>query len=162
LKAAVEAFAAEMMKVEQPDLKGKIEPELDKILESLAIIAEAHDTQYPQAPSIASGAVDEEAEILKSMWKTNPRRSISASHIARTFKAQADNLATGRFDPVRIAKSLRESSGHLLKMLADAGSVQVVSMEEHQKALAEVEKWKGVVRKADAALRALDSRPEKV
>lgn len=168
LKAVADVFQKEMAFVELPEYREKIQGELDKIMESLSIIAEAHDSQYKNAPKIAgsmSGSnVDPMVSVMKSFLRSDRRKVESLSHLVRSLGVISEHIVSGGFDRQRIAKAILEKSEHLKKMLGEADKSQsaLVSMEKYKEAVAEAEKYKSKLNQVLDAFEQLDSRPERV
>ncbi len=167
LKAVVDVFQKEMAFVELPEYKEKIQGELDKIVESLAIIAEAHDSQYKNAPKIAGSmqdSVDPMASVMKSFLGANKRKVESLSHLVRSLGVISEHIVNGGFDRQRIAKAINEKSEHLRKMLSEAGKAQseMVPLEKYRAAVADAERYKLKLCQVLDAYERLDSTPETV
>lgn len=162
LTSAVETFRSQLETVEADAFKAKVDSQLQAIVDALEAIAGYHAEQYPDAPSIAEEEIDTEADMLKSLWKINDGRRVSAGQINRTIHAAVKRIESGKFDAAQITKSLKRSAGNLSRMIVSAKEVSVVSGAEYEALKAENARLTENLGKLVDRLDLLDSQPAKI
>lgn len=115
LSSSLASAVQELLAVENPDVKGGIQPIVDDLTAKLAEVEGLYSKIYPDQPALVSASSDdaEAADTMAKSWASQPRSQFQLDGLASRLTA----VASGQLNPAK-AKSVVMGTVRDLRLLA--------------------------------------------